>query len=29
MSFFSSPIVRVAVEAENPSEMPKLIEGIS
>ena len=28
MKFSVSPVVRVAVEAKNPSELPKLVEGL-
>ena len=28
MKFSVSPVVRVAVEAHNPSELPKLVEGL-
>lgn len=28
MKFSVSPVVRVAVECENPSELPKLVEGL-
>ena len=27
MKFSVSPVVRVAVEAKNPSDLPKLVEG--
>ena len=28
MKFSVSPVVRVAVEAKNPSDLPKLVEGL-
>lgn len=28
MKFSVSPVVRIAVEAKNPSELPKLVEGL-
>ena len=28
MKFSVSPVVRVAVECKNPSELPKLVEGL-
>ena len=28
MKFSVSPVVRVAVEAENPADLPKLVEGL-
>ena len=28
MKFSVSPVVRVAVEVKNPSELPKLVEGL-
>ena len=28
MKFSVSPVVRVAVEAKNPGELPKLVEGL-
>ena len=28
MKFSVSPVVRIAVEAKNPSDLPKLVEGL-